>query len=175
MPLEAYLPVDRPRASAVLVGLMDLADGPSIVLTRRTHNLSTHKGEVSFPGGRVDNDETVHEAALREAHEEIGVLPSMVSTIGELNPIETFVTRSRITPVVGIIRPEVQFVPAPAEVARVFTVSLAELVHPDTLHNELWSLPGNPDSLMHFYELDGDTLWGVTARMVTHLLDVLTM
>ena len=89
------------RPSAVLVLLSDGSAGAEVLLTRRTANLSSHRGEVSFPGGRLDAGESYEDAAVREAFEEVGVSPSEVDVLCRLHPIATLVSRSWIVPVVG--------------------------------------------------------------------------
>ncbi|NBU39051.1 MAG: CoA pyrophosphatase [Actinobacteria bacterium] len=161
------------RSSAVLIALHDTADGPSVVLTRRTKNLSSHKGEMSFPGGRVDDGESVLEAALREAREEVGLHPALVTYVGELDGLSTMVSRSRIHPIVGTVESMPQLVPNLAEVDRIVHVPLVELAHHETYRREQWNRNGN-DVDIHFFEIEGDTVWGATGRMLHQLLDILT-
>lgn len=161
------------RSSAVLIALHDTADGPSVVLTRRTKNLSSHKGEMSFPGGRVDDGESVLEAALREAREEVGLHPSLVTYVGELDGLSTMVSRSRIHPIVGTVESMPQLVPNLAEVDRIVHVPLVELAHHETYRREQWNRNGNNVDI-HFFEIEGDTVWGATGRMLHQLLDILT-
>lgn len=171
---ETPRPVDSAmRPSAVLVPVMDVAGSPALVFTRRSRHLTHHKGEVSFPGGRLDPGEDTVAAALREAHEEIALAPSLVSVIGQLPPVTTYASNSAITPVVARVTGAPLFVPNAVEVERVFTVTLAGLAAPGVFSQELWPIAGT-SSPIHFYDLDDDILWGVTGRMVTHLLDVLT-
>ena len=115
------------RVSAVLVAIVDTPDGPSVILTRRTDHLRNHPGQISFPGGRVEESESVHEAAVREAHEEIGLQPEHVHIIGELDPLTTFVSNSLIIPVVARVDGVPDFVLEEAEVARVFMTPLHDL------------------------------------------------
>ena len=89
------------KVSAVLMLLAESESGAEILLTRRSSNLTNHRGEISFPGGRVDAGESIIEAARRETHEEVGVHPDVVEVHGTLSPLSTFVSRSYIVPVVG--------------------------------------------------------------------------
>lgn len=161
------------RPSAVLVPILDVSGVPSVVLTRRSQNLTHHRGEVSFPGGRLDPGEDAVSAALREAHEEISLAPSDVTVVGALAPVTTYASNSEITPVVGHVRGSPRFAANADEVERVFTVPLGELASPGVFTQELWPIGGTP-SAIHFYDLADDILWGVTGRMVTGLLDLLT-
>ena len=161
------------RASAVLIPLVDHEGVASVVLTRRADHLRNHRGEVSFPGGRVEEGETTWEAALREAREEISLPSAAIEPIAQLSPLTTFVSNSLITPVVGRVVGRPDLVPDPAEVARVFTVPLADLVREDTYFSERWS-SHRGDIDIHFFHLDDETVWGATARMLHALIDLVT-
>jgi 8-oxo-dGTP pyrophosphatase MutT (NUDIX family) len=159
------------RVSAVLVALVDHVDGPSVILTRRTDHLRNHPGQISFPGGRVEESESIHAAAIREAHEEIGLDPQHVHIIGELDPLTTFVSNSLIIPVVARIDGQPTFTLQEEEVARVLTTPLHDLAREDTYRNEWWSRPQG-DINIHFFELDDETVWGATGRILRQLIDV---
>ena len=165
--------ISTSRLSAVLIPLVSTSDGPSVVLTRRADHLRNHKGEISFPGGRMEEDELPHHTALREAHEEIGLSHDVVTVLGTMEPIATFVSNSHITPVVGTLAYLPELTADPGEVARVFTVPLHELVREDTYRNEWWSTPRG-DINIHFFELDDETIWGATGRLLYQLLDAIT-
>ena len=183
-PLDA--PIMRPPVlvtrgeAAVLAALFVGPEGDTrLLFTRRSSRLSTHSGEVSFPGGRVDAGETHHEAALREAHEEIGLAPERVRILGRLEPLSTRISLAAITPFVGVIDELPPLTPSPREVARIFDVGLAELIEPDCYHEELWPLgeEAGPQSgsefSVHVFDVEGDTIWGATGRMVYRLLTLL--
>jgi mutator protein MutT len=157
------------RASAVLVALADGEEGAEVLLTRRSRHLRTHKGEISFPGGRMDPGETPAETALREAHEEVGLDPTLVTLFAELDHLSTVVSRSHIVPVVGRLPAVVPLGPASPEVERVMWLPLAELVRPDTYHSERWGRSPT-DRLLHFFELEDETVWGATARILVDLI-----
>lgn len=165
--------VETSKRSAVLIPLLTQDSIPHVVLTRRADHMRNHKGEVSFPGGRMEVGETPAEAAVREAHEEIALPTEFVNVVGELEPIATFVSNSHITPVVAHVDGVHEFVPDPNEVARVFTVPLHELAQRDTYRNEWWETPRG-DINIHFFELDDETIWGATGRLLHHLLDIVT-
>jgi 8-oxo-dGTP pyrophosphatase MutT (NUDIX family) len=162
---------DGDRPSAVLVALADGDLGAEVLLTRRSWQLRNHRGEVSFPGGRLDPGETAVEAALREAHEEVLLDPDLVDVHGRLAPLATFVSRSHIVPVVGRLSARPDLRPATTEVERVFFVPLVELLRPGVFHEERWG-PRPLDWPIAFFELDDDTVWGATARMLVELLTV---
>jgi 8-oxo-dGTP pyrophosphatase MutT (NUDIX family) len=157
------------RHSAVLVALYDGPDGAEVLLTRRSQALRNHRGEVSFPGGRMDPGETAVDTALREAHEELALDPALPRVVGELDHLSTVASSSRIVPVVATLpeRPEVR--PSAAEVERVLFVPLHDLLTPGTYRQEVWGAPPLERPII-FFELDDETIWGATARMLAQLL-----
>ena len=159
------------RPSAVLVVLADGPDGAEVLLTRRSMELNNHRGEVSFPGGRLDPGETYEQAALREADEEVGLDPSQVELVGRLHPLATLVSRSWIVPVVGRVAAPLALHGHTAEVDRVLWVPLHDFTVPGTFREEWWHT-GWGERPIFFFELDDETVWGATARMLHQLLRV---
>lgn len=161
------------RASAVLTVLVDGPDGAEVLLTRRSVHLSSHRGEMSFPGGRVDPGEGYQAAALREAHEEVGLPGSQVTVVGALEPISTWVSRSWIVPVVATLDGGVDawhhLAPASPEVDRVLWVPLVDLTRPGTFREERWRTERG-EVAVSFFELDDETVWGATARVLRQVL-----
>ena len=157
------------RASAVLIGLFQSARGVEVILTRRSHQLTNHRGEISFPGGRLDDGETVVDAALRETQEEIGINPSEAQVIAELSGMATVVSNSHIVPVVASYKCAPKMQPMNSEVDRVFTVPLSELARSDTYSQEYWKFPDRELQINFFY-LDDETIWGATARMLLQVM-----
>jgi len=162
---------DGASPSAVLVPIYCEDGELHVILTRRSWELRTHRGEVSFPGGRADEGETAEDAALRESWEEIGLDIDSVETLGELNHLTTVTRRAYIVPVVGLLpsRPEVQL--NPGEVDAALFVPLSELVKPEVFREERWGPEGN-DRPIYFFELLGDTVWGATAALLREFLCV---
>jgi 8-oxo-dGTP pyrophosphatase MutT (NUDIX family) len=157
--------------SAVLIALVEGPLGAEVLLTKRSWQMRNHRGEISFPGGRVDPGESPPEAALREAHEEVGLDPSLVVVEGELDHVSTFVSRSYIVPVVARLTARPALAPASPEVQRVLFVPLAELYRSDTYRSERW-WRAEYDRPIHFFELDDETIWGATGRILVQLLSV---
>jgi 8-oxo-dGTP pyrophosphatase MutT (NUDIX family) len=157
------------RPSAVLVTLHPGSNGVEVVLTKRTSHLKNHKGEISFPGGRIEPDETTHEAALREAAEEVAMPTHHVNVVGELDHILTVVSSSYIVPIVGTISHKPELQASPNEVDRILHVPLRELVRPDTFAQERWNTPYGEMNVFMFH-LDDETIWGATARVLTQVL-----
>lgn len=162
------------RASAVLAPLYEVGGEPHLILTRRAWHMRAHKGELSFPGGGQDPGETLWETALREAHEEIALEPSVVSRIGELHHLSTISSRAFIVPFVGVLDELPELTPSPDEVDAILHVSVWELLDPAIYHQERWGLPG-VDRPIHFFELAEDTLWGATGSMIVDLLTRITV
>jgi 8-oxo-dGTP pyrophosphatase MutT (NUDIX family) len=159
------------RPSAVLVALHNGAAGAEVVLTRRSQSLRNHRGEISFPGGRLDDGETPEHAALREADEEVALAPEAVELVGRLPPLATVVSLSHIVPVVGRLRARPALRPAAAEVERILHVPLRELADPAGFREEWWGEREMARSI-YFFELEDETIWGATARILVDLLSV---
>jgi 8-oxo-dGTP pyrophosphatase MutT (NUDIX family) len=157
------------RLSAVLLALTQGDDGVEVLLTRRSMVMRNHRGEVSFPGGRVDEGETPVEAALREAHEEVGLDPAAPTVVGELAHLNTIVSRSYIVPVIATLDHRPELSAQTVEVDRVLWTPLRELTAPGVYHVERWGAPPL-DRPLHFFELEDETVWGATAHMLVDLL-----
>lgn len=154
--------------AAVLVGIQDGAQGLAVLLTRRADSLRDHPGQISFPGGRLDRaDEPPAAAALREAGEEIGLLPSEVEVIGYLGP-QPVITGFAVTPVIGIVQRDFVPVPDPAEVAEVFSVPLDFLLLPGSLRLERREVRGVAVST-YACQFGGHRIWGATAQILAAL------
>jgi 8-oxo-dGTP pyrophosphatase MutT (NUDIX family) len=162
---------DGARPSAVLVALHDGPAGAEVVLTRRSQSLRRHRGEISFPGGRLDVGETPEDAALREADEEVALAPEAVELVGRLPPLATVVSLSHIVPVVGRLRARPVLRPAAAEVERILHVPLRELADPAVFREEWWGEEEMARSI-YFFELEDETIWGATAHILVDLLSV---
>lgn len=170
----AHAPQTDERVSAVLVALADGPHGAEVLLTRRSETLTNHKGEISFPGGRVDPDEDVVSAARREALEEVGLDVGATGVRGRLSPLSTFVSKSYIVPVVAAVDAKPELVLHEPEVDRAFWIPLRELAAPDVFEWEWWSFnrPTDPERAMFFFYLHDETVWGATARVLHELLCV---
>ncbi|MFQ5942054.1 MAG: NUDIX hydrolase [Anaerolineales bacterium] len=161
--------------AAVLIPLYQEEGAWKLLFTRRTDSVDVHAGQISFPGGRIEaSDGTATAAALREAEEEIGLDPSDVETLGQLNPLLT-VTQFLVTPVVGIIPWPYSFALNSTEVARIFGVPIDWLADPRNLEVKERQplIPGRNVLVYYFKEFDGETIWGVTARITVDFLQIL--
>jgi 8-oxo-dGTP pyrophosphatase MutT (NUDIX family) len=156
------------KQAAVLVPLyLDAEQRLHAVFTRRRHDLRRHAGEISFPGGRRDEGETLVETALREAHEEIGLPPADVQLLGALPPTATFVTNYAIYPFVGLIEQGFAWVVAHAEVDEVLELELERL---RAGYGERRLVRRGIPFRTPTYEAGGHVIWGATARILGDLL-----
>lgn len=159
-------PADRElRPASVLIGVVDRGDAATILLTQRAAHLSAHAGQISFPGGRVDPcDETAVDTALREAHEEIGLAPSLVTPLGLLEPYRTR-TGFRILPVLASVSSDLRLRADTREVAEIFEVPLDFLMTPSNHQRYSVKYEGK---LRHFYAMPyGERyIWGATAGIL---------
>jgi 8-oxo-dGTP pyrophosphatase MutT (NUDIX family) len=170
--------VEAARPAAVLVPLFEEDGEVRVVLTVRSDQLRSHRGEVALPGGRLEAGEDAVEAALREANEEVALDPSMVTVIGQLTAMPTVASNSVMTPVVATLPHRPTLEASPAEVNRIFDVSLAELVADGAFHEEWWSVPervgvsGFPggEFPVWFFDVTDETVWGATGRTLMELI-----
>lgn len=161
------------RSAAVLVPLINRAEGMSVLLTQRTAHLSAHAGQISFPGGRVEaTDQDAVEAALRETEEEVGLTRDHVSVIGRL---DTYVTGTgfEVTPVVGIVSVPFPLSLDPFEVAEAFEVPLHFILDPSN-HRRMTRVFEERTRVFFVLPFENRYIWGATAGMLVNLAEVLT-
>lgn len=158
-------------AAAVLLPLVEVGGDTNILLIKRPETMSTHRGEIAFPGGKIEPavDANVRAAALREAHEEIGLDPATVEIVARLSGVATAASRFTITPFVGFLARPPELVPNPAEVVSILQVPVSELMDASIYREERWDA-FRPDMSVFFFELAEETIWGATARILTDLL-----
>lgn len=172
-PLYAHPPERKPVPAAVLVPVVNHPDGPTLLFTQRTAHLHDHAGQISFPGGRVDDGDADRVAtALREAEEETGIDRERVQIIGRL-PDFDIQTGFRVTPVVGWVEPPFELNPDPFEVAEIFEVPLEFFLDPENHRRHRDELNGR---IRHYYSMPyGErNIWGATAGMLYSLYRILT-
>lgn len=175
--LEAAVAVQRPdqvitvpnmRDAAVLVPFLDGPSGLELILVKRGSTAPAHAGEIAFPGGICDvDDPDPTGTALREAEEEVGLARSDVDVIGPLERVSTVATAFTVTPVVGWVGQVRDWVPQPGEIEAVLRVPVVDLVDPGAYHAETWV---RPEWEVHFFDIEGETIWGLTARILEGLL-----
>lgn len=160
--------------AAVLVPLVRRAEGITILLTQRTSHLANHAGQISFPGGRLEEqDADAVAAALRESEEEIGLDRRTVKILGRLDDYVT-VTGFQVMPVVGVVAPPLELVPDPFEVAEIFELPLAFVLDP--ANHQRHSGVSKGGLRRHWYAMPYGQhyVWGATAGMLVNLYEVLS-
>ncbi len=169
---ELYDPEAPLREAAVLVPIIDRPREPTVLLTRRSHELPDHPGQISFPGGGIDpGDADAEAAALREAEEEVGLPRHCVTLVGRL---DTYLVRTgfRVVPVVGLLQPPFDLRPEEGEVAEIFEVPLAFFL--DQANRELHSrMFRGVERFFYAYPFGSYYIWGATAGMLSNLSEVL--
>lgn len=168
-PLEGDLPELRAQATvpaAVLIAATDRGE-PGVILTVRREHLRTHAGQIAFPGGRIDPGEEAPQAALREAHEELGLEPAAVEIIGSIEDYRT-VTGYVVTPVIGVVPPDLPLYPHEHEVGDWFEAPLAYLLDSANQRQKSALLQGKERT---YYEIvwNERRIWGATAAMIINL------
>jgi 8-oxo-dGTP pyrophosphatase MutT (NUDIX family) len=156
--------------AAVLVALVEREQGLSVILTRRADAMRRHSGQVAFPGGRTDPGETPPVTALREAHEEIGLLPELVTLAGLSTPYRTG-TGYLVTPVVGFVEPGFTLTANPDEVADIFETPFGFLMNPANHEERFYDLPDGGRRRFYAMSYEDRLIWGATAGMLRALYD----
>ena len=158
--------------AAVLVPIVNRGREPTVLFTRRTDHLKSHSGQISFPGGRMEErDPTPEATALRETREEIGLVEGDIELLGRLNVRETG-TGYRVVPVVGMLTPPLSLVRDENEVAEIFEVPLDFLIDPANRRFET-RVRGNVERQFYAIPYDEYFIWGLTARILVNLGEVL--
>ena len=167
-PPPQRLPPTDVRRAAVLVPLYIDAGQMWTLLTTRTEHLPTHKGQIAFPGGSLEDGEDAWGAALREAQEEIGLNSTKVLRLGELDDAET-PSGFRITPCVGAVPFPVETKIDAGEIEDVFPVPLQNLANPDLVEDRAVLIDGE-ERILRVYHVGRRQIWGLTARIMQNLL-----
>ena len=174
--VAAYSPASSAEGgheAAVLAPVIDRDGGPHLLFTKRADHLGEHPGQMSFPGGgREPSDEDLLATAKREANEEIGLRPDEVDVVGQLDDLPT-VTRYRIRPFVSQI-PDRAYEPDEREVAEIALLSVAALTDRANYESEHRDHPHYGPIRLHFFHVDGYTVWGATGRMLVQFLELAT-
>lgn len=162
------------RKASVLALLFPLEKETGVILTKRRAHLNQHAGQISFPGGRQESEETLEDAALRETEEETGISSSHITILGPLSPIYISVSNFCVYPFVGALsdRPA-SFSPQDQEVERIIEMPLALLGDARVKKTETWDFSGKKRQIP-FFGLDGETIWGATAMILSELLQIYT-
>ncbi|MDH5705136.1 MAG: CoA pyrophosphatase [Candidatus Aminicenantes bacterium] len=163
---------DSCHKAGVLVLLYPVKNRLHLVFTRRTARVDFHQAQISFPGGRKEPEESLKEAALREAEEELNIVSSSVRIIGELTPLYIPPSNYCVYPVVAVTDKRPDFQPSPEEVEEVIEVPLDHLLDPQNIRREVWQYKGREIEVPFFF-FRGHKIWGATAMMLAELIELL--
>ncbi|GAA0662053.1 NUDIX hydrolase [Natronoarchaeum mannanilyticum] len=164
---------DEPYDAAVLIPVIEREGEHYLLFTKRADHLGEHPGQMSFPGGgREPEDASIRETALREANEEIALESHEADVIGQLDDIRT-ITEYAVTPFVARV-PDRTYVPDEREVAEIAVLPLSGILDPDNYEYERRDHPYYGDVVIHYFRVDGYTVWGATGRIVVDLLELTT-
>lgn len=173
VPLETSI-IEGYRESAVLVPFIQRETGWHLVLTLRSTYEGVHSAQVSFPGGKFDEGELhPEEVAVREAREELGILPHEIEIVGRLSPITIPVSKMLVLPVIARISRTNPFLPDPREVSEVLEVPLAYLANRTNLKTVEVIVGKDQKMEVPAFDLGKTVIWGATAMMISELLELL--
>ena len=161
------------REAAVLMPIFKAESEYHMLLTRRTEDVQTHKGQISFPGGMREEKETLLETALRETYEEVGIGNGRVEPLGRFHDYIS-ITEYRVTPFVGFVRSPFETKRQVTEVAEILHVPFRVFLDPNNLRVEWNKHPGRePD--VYFYSHENHEIWGLTARIIKDFFETLNL
>ena len=169
------IPEDCRQASVLLLLYPYSCDQPEfyLALTRRPEYPGAHSGQISLPGGRREEPESLLETALRETAEEVGVLPETVAIVGQLSPLYTPPSNFCIHPFIGFSRTRPLFQINPREVAELIEVPLSLFLKPEVHKEEIWRLQNFGERQVPFFDVFGHKVWGATAMILSEFLALL--
>lgn len=166
------LPGEGLISAAVLVPLFEKEGSPHILLTKRSDQVEHHRGEISFPGGKLDpTDRNEEHCALRETSEEVGIKTADIRVIGELDDFYTVATKFRVSPFVGVIPYPYEFKTSEREIAGLLAVPLEVFFDPQRRSEDTWIIKGEPIEVIS-YRWNGHNIWGATARILKHMVEL---
>jgi len=174
-PAEPQRHAGAPRAAAVLVPIVQRESDLHLVFIRRSDAVESHRGQVAFPGGRVDpTDATLLHTALREAHEEVGIAPHLVDVLGGFPTMSTVSSGMQVAPFVGIVTAPFDYRIQQSEVAEVFEVPLHALSDAKYRGTYEWKRDKDrPSSNFPAIFYAGQTIWGLTLRITENVLEIM--
>ena len=164
---------DQPYDAAVLAPVVERDGTDALLFTKRAEDLGEHPGQMSFPGGGAEpTDDGILETALREANEEIGLVRDELEVVGRLDDIRT-ITEYAVTPIVARV-PDRVYEPTNGEVAEIAILPVSDLLAPENYEYDERTHPYYGEIVIHYFRVDGYTVWGATARILVQLLELAT-
>ncbi|OGU57765.1 MAG: hypothetical protein A2X64_05750 [Ignavibacteria bacterium GWF2_33_9] len=165
---------DSMQSAVMLLFVPDEDNDISIILTIRSETIASHKGQISFPGGKIEDGETPLEAAFREVEEEIGVPSNSISVLAQISDFYVMPSNSVVKPFIGIIDKMPDFIINEDEVQELILVKLNYLMNPDNLIMEDWEFESFHATVPHWKVHHSKNLWGATAMMLSEVLQMLS-
>jgi 8-oxo-dGTP pyrophosphatase MutT (NUDIX family) len=173
-PYRSLTPRDDSQKSAVMILFVPDEDNDvSVILTIRSENLGSHSGQISFPGGRLEEGETALEAALRETHEEIGISSALIEVVAQLSDFYVMPSNSVVYPYIGILKRLPDFQINEDEVQEIILVKLEYLLEKENLVSELWHFHSFSADVPHWKVHKEKNLWGATAMILSEFLEII--
>jgi 8-oxo-dGTP pyrophosphatase MutT (NUDIX family) len=162
----------RTRA-AVLIPFFDKEEKPCIIFTKRTDHVATHRGEICFPGGVMEeSDSNLLQTALREVEEELAIPAANIEVLGSLDEIRTVSSNFLVVPYIGYLNEMVPFLPNEWEVSEVLEIPFEHFANPEIFHEER-RVVDHQEIPVYFYQWESHMIWGVTGRILKSLLDLM--
>lgn len=159
-------------SAAVLAPLFEKDGAPHVLLTKRSDQVEHHRGEISFPGGKLDpTDHNEEHCALRETSEEVGIKIQDIRVLGRLDDFYTVATKYHVSPFVGVIPYPYEFRTSQREIAGLLAVPLEVFFDPARRSEDIWIFRGEPVEVVS-YRWNGHNIWGATARILKHMVEL---
>lgn len=164
----------KPKESAVMMMLYYESNELHTVFMLRPQNQGVHSGQISFPGGKRELEESLIETAFRETYEEVGVRNNQIELLGELSEVYIPPSNFLVQPFVGFLNEKPTFIPNPDEVEKVITFPIRKLFSPETMgHKEVVIAKYNKRLTVPYFDVDGHALWGATAMIVAEFKQII--
>ncbi len=175
-PRPGHRPFEEAEGKSLKAGVLVLIypwkNRLHLVLTRRTERMSFHQAQISFPGGRKEKAESIEQAALREANEELNISPESLTILGKLTPLYIPASNHCIYPIVAFTKKRPKFRPSPQEVAEVIEIPLDHLLDSKNRKEEIWKIK-DMEVVVPFYSFEEHKIWGATAMVISELIELL--
>lgn len=168
-----FKPGSQAKVSAVLIPIVNIGGIPHLLFTLRNSGLNSHSGQISFPGGRIEDGETPLDASLRETEEETGIPSEEIEILGKLTPLFVPPSNSLIFPFVGYLESKPELTVNPDEVEEAFYTPIDYFLDKANLNQEEWDLNGVKLDVPNWKIHDKTPLWGASAMMLSELLTII--